>query len=76
METVPTVCPVCGVYFIDGTFRFSYKPTTTVTANDVAGLVCSQLDKNPKGKSLKEHCINKIGIAEEGDSWDKRLKGI
>jgi hypothetical protein len=72
----PIICPVCGVYFIDGTYRFSHKPTKPVSANDVAGLVCSNLSKNPNGESLKRHCINKTGDADNGDSWEKRLKSI
>jgi hypothetical protein len=72
----PIICPVCGVYFIDGTFRFSYKPTQPISANDVAGLVCSNLSKNPNGVALKLQCINKTGDPAEGDSWEKRLKSI
>lgn len=72
----PITCPVCGVYLIDGTFRFSYQPTKPISADDVAGLVCTNLSKNPKGELLKSQCINKTGDATNAESWEKRLKSI
>jgi hypothetical protein len=69
-------CPVCGVYVVDGTFRFSYQPKKIISADDVAGLVCSNLTKIPSRTHLVEQCINKHGNPELGDNWDKRLNTI
>lgn len=72
----PKSCLVCGVYFVDGTFRFSYKPTVSISADDVAGLVCINLKKNKERHHLINQCINKYGVPDKGDNWDKRLKTI
>ena len=76
MEYLPTHCSVCGVYYIDGTYRFSHKPTMAISPDDVAGLVCSNLKKTIEREHLISKCINKNGDADKGDNWKKRLNSV
>jgi hypothetical protein len=69
------VCPVCGIHKINGTFRFSYKPLVPVSADDVAGLVCSNAKKGDNATRAYQ-CINTGGDPDKGDSWEKRLNSI
>jgi hypothetical protein len=70
------VCPVCGIQKIDGTFRFSYKPTVVVSPDDVAGLICFNVSLGAKADMIN-YCINKDGaITPDSNSWEKRRKFI
>jgi hypothetical protein len=44
------VCPICGIQKIDGTFRFSYKPSKPVSDAEVFSKVCRRV--------VKPGCIN------------------
>jgi hypothetical protein len=72
MEHIPTHCPVCGVYYIEGTFRFSHLPKKPVSSDEVASLVCVHLHNKPERNHLIPSCINKSGKIFP-DAWDDRL---
>jgi hypothetical protein len=69
-----SICPVCGVikYKTENTFRFSYKPNKVISSDDVAGLICSNVQKSPDRSHLFKNCINQSGDPTLGDTWDKR----
>jgi hypothetical protein len=69
MEGKFEICPVCRIARIDGVFHYSHNNTPT-TSDDVAGLVCKHILKDP----IKcANCINTNKYSETGDSFESRL---
>jgi hypothetical protein len=61
-------CKVCGITRINGVFHWSHGNTPT-TPENVAGLVCNNIRKDPEKWSA---CINQKKGDNTGDSFAKR----
>lgn len=80
------VCELCGVEFIDGSYKFSYRPEQPVHKDAVYTRVCkSAIDAEKKRQDASEtdlepialhKCINTTGTYDKRYRWLKPNEAV
>lgn len=80
------ICGLCGIRFVDGSYRFSYRPDQPISKDAVYTRVCrsvidAQKKRTEEGETdlppiALEQCINTIGQYNKKYRWLKPNEAI
>lgn len=74
------ICPLCGIQFIDGSYRFSYRPDRPVHKDAVYTRVCkSAIDAQKKREEAGEIDLKPIALGlciNQDGQYDKRYRWL